>query len=176
MFFPCSYEHEVLNTSRIEQLKNPQVSVSGRTPYVFEELQQLLEIAARDVRYLLSEEICAQDDDEDTTCVLPNDYCNIPIRPEVEIEYSGSGLPPIRPTIPSTYPSDPPTVDERDPTKSPPTQPTFGPTTQPPEWTLDPDEINGDTDPPTTDEGSASSVQYSLYMVLLLSISVVLLL
>ena len=172
-FFSCSYEHEVLNTSRIEQLKNPHVSVSGRTPYVFEELQQLLEIAARDVRYLLSEEICVQDDDEDITCVLPNDYCNIPIKPYIEIEYSGSGLPPIIPTIPTTYPTtDPPTVDERDPTKSPPPQLTFGPPTQPPEWTLDPDKI---ADPPTT-EGSASSVQYSLYMVLLLSIAVVLLL
>jgi len=169
LVFSCSYEHEVLNTSRTDQQKNPQLFVSSKTPYVFDELQQLLEIAARDVRYLLSEEICVEDD-EDQTCVDPDDYCNIPITPQLDIEYSGSGQLPVIPTIPTDYP----TVGTV-PTKPPSNQPSVSVsrgTTRPPEWTTDPDTTDY-SDLPTTD-GSASSVPYSLYVVLLLSIVVLL--
>jgi len=176
MLVSYSYIHEVLNTSRIEQQKNPEVSVSSTTPYLDEELKQYLEVGARDLRYLLSEEICV-DDDEDTKCVEPNDYCKIPLLPVIDTEYSGSGMPPTRPTFPTTHSTDIPTVDERNPSKetTPPTTSTMFSATTPREWATTAPTVESTTDGPTTG-GSASSIRYSLYMILLLLVVAILLL
>jgi len=67
--------------------------VPAKPSVVIIQLRKLLEAAARDIRYLLNLDVC-DSDDEDADCVEPDDYCNIPTIPEVEVDYSGSGEPP----------------------------------------------------------------------------------
>ena len=89
----CSYNDGVLDANRIQQQRNKEVVVSSRPSVVITQLREILEATARDIRYLLIEEFC-DPDDEDNECVQPDDYCNIPIIPVVEVDYSGSGEPP----------------------------------------------------------------------------------
>lgn len=184
--FLCSYDDELLDATRIQQQRNPEVIVSSRPSVAIIQLRKILEAAAKEIRYLLSEEICVPDD-EDDECVQPDDYCNIPIIPKVEVDYSGSGEPPtidftkdddvVTPSVTAVSPA---TSSAATSTSSQvvayetntPSRPT-GPTI-PPEWTADPR-----TDPDllgVEDEGGASSIHQSLYILLLLTTAAVLLL
>ena len=153
---------------------------------VITQLREILEATARDIRYLLIEEFC-DPDDEDSKCVQPDDYCNIPIMPVVEVEYSGSGEPPtisfgkpnvevnittnttimVSPTKSSTTisvtVSKSQIVPHETNTPTTPSRPT-GPTSSP-KWspTADPDD----------QVAGASSIHQSLCLLLLLTATVV---
>ena len=181
----CSYDYEVLDASRVKQQQNPDVIVPFRPSVTIIQLRKILEAAARDIRYLLSEEICVPDD-EDTVCIQPDDYCQIPIIPQVDIDFSGSGEPPTLLFLPPT---------EVDPTTSTITNATETPTasststvpnsqTVPYETNTTPSRPHSPTtanprteDPNQSDgDGGASTIHQSLYMLLLLVTSVVLIL
>ena len=180
--FLCSYDDELLDATRIHQQRNPKVIVSSRPSVAIIQLRMILETTAKEIRYLLSEEICVPDD-EDDECVQPDDYCNIPIIPVVEVDYSGSGEPPtidftkddddvVTPSVTAVSPatssaattsSSQVVVAYETNTPSGPTGPTI-----PPEWTADPR-----TNPDLLEgEGGASSIHHSLYILLLLSAAV----
>lgn len=188
MFFfcLCSYDDDLLGATRKHQQQNPEVIVSSRPSVVIVQFRKILEATARDIRYLLSEEICVPDD-EDDKCIQPDDYCNIPIIPEVEVDYSGSGEPPTinfgkiddnttssntsNTTVPPTTssPTNSQTVTHETSTPSKPkTDATF-----PPEWTkpTDPNPIIEDE----AIRGGASLIHQSLYMILLLTATALLL-
>ena len=180
--FLCSHDDELLDANHVQQQRNPEVIVSSRSPVVIIQLRMILEKAAKDLRYLLRQEFCILDDEEDE-CVQPDDYCNIPIIPVVEVDYSGSGEPPTidfstydPEVIPSVTSVSPATSSAATSTSSQvvayetntPNRPS-GPTI-PPEWTANPR-----TDPDyvvDADGGGASSVHQSLYILLLLTTAV----
>ena len=190
-FFPlCSYNDGVLDANRIQQQQNKEVVVSSRPSVVIIQLREILEAAARDVRYLLSEEICVPDD-EDNECVQPDDYCNIPIIPVVEVDYSGSGEPPTiifgKPNVEVNITTNTTTATVS-PTKSSttisatvsksrivpyetntPSRPS-GPTL-PPEWSINPPTT--DPDDQVDEDAGASSIHQSLCLLLLLTATVV---
>ena len=164
--------------------------VSSRPSLVIIQLREILEATARDIRYLLSEEIC-NPDDEDNECVQPDDYCNIPTIPVVEVEYSGSGEPPtisfgkpneevnITTTTTTTTVSPTKTSSTNSATISKsriipyetntPSRST-GPTL-PPEWTTDPP--TADPDDQVDEDAGTSSIHQSLCLLLLLTAAVV---
>lgn len=179
-----SYHDQLLDATRNQQQQNSEVTVPYRSSVVIIQLQQILEVAARDIRYLLSQEICVSDD-EDNECVDPDDYCNIPIIPQVEVDYSGSGEPPtidfdggyrivieststtVSPTTSSTATSSSQVVPLETNTPSKPTGATI-----PPEWTADTTTEDPDSEEIDND-GGASTVHQSLFMLLLTTAAVV---
>ena len=169
--------------------------MSSRPSVVVTQLSEILEATARDVRYLLSLEIC-DGDDEDNKCIQSDDYCNILIIPRVEIDYSGSGEPPtidfwtipntevnitttITTSVSATSSSTASTITKSQivpyetSTPSKPTGPTL-----PPEWTTEPerttdtDQTSEDFDEIDLDAGS-SSIYQSLSILLLLTAAAV---
>lgn len=151
------------------------------------QLREILEAAARDVRYLLSEEICVPDD-EDTVCVQPDDYCNIPNIPVVEVDYSGSGEPPTiifgKPNLEVNITTNATTTSTVTPTKSStttsatvsksqivPHETNRPPLTLPPEWSTNPP--TADPDDQVDEDAGASSIHQSLCLLLLLTATVV---
>ena len=190
-FTSCSYNDEVLDANRIQQQQNKEVIVSSRPSPAVIQLRKILEATARDIRYLLSEEIC-DPDDEDNVCVQPDDYCNISIIPQVEVEFSGSGEPPtitfgipnievnvtttatVSPTTSSsTTSTTSPTVSKsrivphetNTPSISRPTGPTL-----PPEWTTNPSTT--DPDVQIDEAAGASSIHQSVCVLLLVTATV----
>lgn len=169
-----------MNATRIEQQQNNEVDVSTKPSVVINQFRKILEAAARDVRYLLNQDICVPDD-EDTECIEPDDYCKIPIIPEVDVDYSGSGEPPTIDFTPSENPnatisstataSSSITIPHATNTPSKPS----GPATDPPgptipnEWTVAPPKVD---DANLT--AGASSIHQSLYILLLLTINAIL--
>ena len=154
------------------------------------QLREILEATARDIRYLLSEEICVPDD-EDNECIQPDDYCNIPTIPVVEVDYSGSGEPPtivfgkpdVEVNVTTTTTTTTTTVS---PTKSSfttyatvsksqvvpyETNTPSGPNgpTLPPEW----NQPTTDPDDQVDEDAGASSIHQSLCLLLLLTATVV---
>ena len=176
-----------MDANRIQQQKNKDVFVSSRPSVVVTQLSEILEATARDVRYLLSQEICDRDD-EDNECIRSDDYCNILIIPRVEVDYSGSGEPPtvdfwtisntevnITTTSVSTTSSSTASTITKSQiipyetnTPSKPTGPTL-----PPEWTIDPDQTGGDFDEIDLDVGSSSIYQSLCKLLLSLTVAVV---
>lgn len=195
-FCSCSYDDEIFNASRTQQQQNPEVKVPAKSSVVIIQLHKLLEAAARDIRYLLSLEICVSDD-EDIECVQPDDYCNIPTIPEVEVDYSGSGEPPTldftSPTGVSSSNSSTnntattttttmisPTASSSSATPSSPT--VVPPVTDKPSGPTLPDELtprpktDQPEEPDETEDGGASSIHQSLHLLLLLTTAVMFLL
>ena len=175
--FLCSYDDELLDATRVQQQQNPEVIVSSRSSVVIIQLRMILEKAAKELRYLLRQEFCILDDEEDE-CVQPDDYCNIPIIPVVEVDYLGSGEPPTTDfstddfeVIPSVT-SVSPTISTSSKVVAHETNTPSGPSgpTVPPKSTANPR-----TDPDyvvDVDGGGASSVHQSLYIILLLTTAV----